>query len=55
MDGAIQEFMAFPADLLFALPPELSFVDGAMLEPLGIAIKALDFGKLRGWVEFREK
>jgi L-iditol 2-dehydrogenase len=47
VDGAIQEYMAFPAHALFALPPELSFVDGAMLEPLCIAIKALDFGKLR--------
>jgi L-iditol 2-dehydrogenase len=47
VDGAIQEYMAFPAHGLFALPSELSFVDGAMLEPLCIAIKALDFGKLR--------
>jgi L-iditol 2-dehydrogenase len=47
VDGAIQEFMVFPAHALFALPPELSFVDGAMLEPLCIAVKALDFGKLR--------
>jgi len=46
-DGAIQEYMAFPTHALFVLPPELSFVDGAMLEPLCIAIKALDFGKLR--------
>jgi L-iditol 2-dehydrogenase len=47
VDGAIQELMAFPAHALFALPPKLSFVDGAMLEPLCIAVKALDFGKLR--------
>lgn len=47
VDGATQEFIAFPTHALFALPPELSFVDGAMLEPLCIAIKALDFGKLR--------
>jgi L-iditol 2-dehydrogenase len=47
VDGAIQEFMAFPTHALFALPPELSFVDGAMLEPLCIAVKSLDFGKLR--------
>ena len=47
VDGAIQEFMVFPAHALFALPSELSFVDGAMLEPLCIAVKSLDFGKLR--------
>lgn len=46
-DGAFQEYMALPAHTLFTLPPELSYVDGAMLEPLCIAIKALDFGKLR--------
>ncbi|HJZ46948.1 MAG TPA: alcohol dehydrogenase catalytic domain-containing protein [Roseiflexaceae bacterium] len=47
VDGAIQEFMAFPAHSLFPLPPELSFVGGAMLEPLCIAVKSLDFGRLR--------
>jgi len=47
VDGAVQEFIAFPAHALFRLPTELSFVDGAMLEPLCIAVKSLDFGKLR--------
>src|SRR4029079_18753237 len=47
VDGAIQEYMAFPTHALFPLPPELSFIDGAMLEPLCIAVKSLDFGKLR--------
>jgi L-iditol 2-dehydrogenase len=44
--GAIQEY-GLPGPRVFALPPELSFVDGAMLEPLCIAVKSLDFGKLR--------
>lgn len=47
IDGALQEYMAFPVHSLFPLPPAFSYVDGAMLEPLCIAIKALDFGKLR--------
>ncbi len=47
VDGALQEYIALPVHALFPLPPDLSFVDGALLEPLCIAIKALDFGKLR--------
>ena len=46
-DGALQEYLTMPQHTLFVLPPTLSYVDGAMLEPLCIAIKALDFGKLR--------
>jgi L-iditol 2-dehydrogenase len=45
-DGALREFMAWPADLLFPLPDELSDVDGAVLEPLGVALHAYDLGHL---------
>ncbi|HEU5014696.1 MAG TPA: alcohol dehydrogenase catalytic domain-containing protein [Roseiflexaceae bacterium] len=46
-DGALQEYMAYPPHALFPLPDGMSAAEGAVLEPLCIAIKALDFGKLR--------
>jgi L-iditol 2-dehydrogenase len=46
-DGALQEYMAYAPHGLFALPEDMSAAEGALLEPLCIAIKALDFGKLR--------
>ncbi len=45
-DGAMREFLAWPADLLHPLPDALSDADGAVLEPLGVAIHALDLGHL---------
>jgi L-iditol 2-dehydrogenase len=45
-DGAMREFMAWPAGLLFPLPDELSDVDGAALEPLGVALHSYDLGHL---------
>jgi len=46
-DGALREYASFPSRCLFPLPDSLSFADGAMLEPLGVAIHAVDLGKLR--------
>lgn len=46
-DGALREWMAWPRRCLFPLPDTLSDADGAMLEPLGVAIHAVDLGKLR--------
>ena len=46
-DGALREYASFPARCLFPLPDSLSYADGAMLEPLGVAIHAVDLGKLR--------
>ena len=46
-DGALREFVAWPSELLYALPEGLSPADGAMLEPLGVAIHAVDLGHLR--------
>jgi L-iditol 2-dehydrogenase len=46
-DGGLREFMAWPADLLHRLPEAISDVDGAMLEPLGVALHALDLGRVR--------
>ncbi|HTT55349.1 MAG TPA: alcohol dehydrogenase catalytic domain-containing protein [Streptosporangiaceae bacterium] len=46
-DGAMREFLAWPSELLHPLPDALSDADGAVLEPLGVAIHALDLGHLR--------
>ncbi len=46
-DGALREFMAWPRRCLHRLPDSLSYADGAMLEPLGVALHAVDLGKLR--------
>jgi L-iditol 2-dehydrogenase len=46
-DGALREFLAWPTDLLHPLPDDLSDADGAMLEPLGVAVHALDLGHVR--------
>ena len=47
LDGALREYLAWPTELLHPLPDTLSDADGAMLEPLGVAIHALDLGHLR--------
>jgi L-iditol 2-dehydrogenase len=46
-DGGLREFLAWPASLLHPLPDALSDADGALLEPLGVALHALDLGHLR--------
>ena len=46
-DGAMREFMTWPDELLHPLPDEVSDADGAVLEPLGVAIHAFDLGHLR--------
>jgi len=46
-DGAFREFLTHPAHAVFKLPESLDFADGAMLEPLGVAIHAVDLGKMR--------
>jgi len=46
-DGAMREFMTWPDELLHPLPEEVSDADGAVLEPLGVAIHALDLGHVR--------
>ena len=47
IDGGLREIMAWPTHLLHPLPPALATTDGAVLEPLGVAIHALDLGHLR--------
>jgi L-iditol 2-dehydrogenase len=46
-DGGLGEWIAWPQRCLVPLPEPLTEADGAMLEPLGIAIHALDLAHLR--------
>jgi L-iditol 2-dehydrogenase len=46
-DGGLRDLLAWPSQLLHRLPDELSAPDGAMLEPLGVAIHAVDLSHLR--------
>jgi L-iditol 2-dehydrogenase len=47
IDGGLRELMSWPTHLLHPLPPALDTTEGAVLEPLGVAIHALDLGHLR--------
>lgn len=46
-DGALQERMIVPARNCFPMPDSLSMDEGALLEPLGVALHAIDLAKLR--------
>ncbi len=46
-DGGLRDWMAWPERALFALPDALSDADGAMLEPLGVALHAVDLAHVR--------
>jgi len=46
-DGALRDEMAWPSRLFFPLPDGLTDSDGAMLEPLGVALHAVDLSGLR--------
>ena len=46
-DGALVEMLAWPEHLLHILPPSLSAAEGAALEPLGVALYAVDQAGLR--------
>ena len=43
-DGMLREFMPWPTRLLHSLPDQVSDAAGALLEPLGVALHALDLG-----------
>lgn len=47
VDGGLREVIAWPARLLHPLPESLTAEDGAMLEPLGVAIHATDLAHFR--------
>jgi L-iditol 2-dehydrogenase len=46
-DGAMREYLAWPMRCLHPLPDTLTDADGAMLEPLGVALHAVDLSHLR--------
>ncbi len=45
-DGALREYIAWPEECLFPLPDSLTDAEGALLEPLGVAIHAVDLAHL---------
>jgi L-iditol 2-dehydrogenase len=47
MDGGLREYAAWPTRLLHPLPDTLTDADGALLEPLGVALHAVDLGHVR--------
>jgi L-iditol 2-dehydrogenase len=46
-DGALREYMAWDEKCLFPISDSMTFADGAMLEPLGVAIHAVDLAHLK--------
>jgi L-iditol 2-dehydrogenase len=46
-DGSLREWMAWNNKSLFPIPDSLSDDDGAMLEPLGVAMHSVDLGKVK--------
>ena len=46
-DGALREWMAWNEKALFQIPDAITDAEGAMLEPLGVAIHAVDLGHLK--------
>jgi L-iditol 2-dehydrogenase len=47
VDGVFVEYTVMPRENCFVLPEEFSPVDGVLLEPLGIAIHAVDLAHLK--------
>jgi L-iditol 2-dehydrogenase len=46
-DGALRECLVWNEKSLFPIPDMISDADGAMLEPVGVAIHTVDLGKLK--------
>lgn len=45
-DGALREYLVWPEHNLFPLPRSLNAEEGVMLEPLGVALHAVDLGRI---------
>jgi len=45
-DGMMRELMSWPTELLHPLPDGVCDADGALLEPLGVALHSVDLGHL---------
>ncbi len=48
-DGAFAEYVNVPLDLLVKFPADLSFDQGALIEPLAVAVHALDMAGEPDW------
>lgn len=46
VDGAWAEYITIRSDFLFKLPDEISFEEGALLEPLSVGIHAMNRGRV---------
>jgi L-iditol 2-dehydrogenase len=46
-DGGMREYLTWPTHRLHPLPDSMDEVDGALLEPLGVAVHAMDLAHLR--------
>jgi L-iditol 2-dehydrogenase len=46
-DGPLQEYLTWPSSRMHPIPDEISDADAAMLEPLGVAIHAVDLAHPR--------
>ena len=46
-DGALRQAIVWPKRCLVPLPDDLSVEDGALLEPLGVALHAVDLAKIQ--------
>lgn len=46
-DGALRSLIAWPERLLHPLPDKLPDADASLLEPLGVAVHAVDLGRVR--------
>ena len=46
-DGALREYLAWPERNLHQLPDSINDAEGAMLEPLGVALHAVELGKIQ--------
>ena len=46
-DGALREWMAWSSECLYPLPESIDAADGAMLEPLGVALHSVDLAHLK--------
>ncbi len=47
VDGALQEYVAWPSRNLFPLPDQISNEEGSLLEPLGVALHAHSLATIR--------
>jgi len=47
IDGVLREYTVMPAGNCYPIPSGLDAIDGAMLEPLGVAVHAADLAKVK--------